>query len=154
MTVEKFEAVLPAAARIGSEDQRMEGVHLRGGPVARPRFRPRPTEWPAYLMAVAAVVLATALAWVLFPAFELANIIMIYLLAIVAVSLRTGRGPSVLASTLSVAAFDFFFVPPYLTFAVSDTQYLATFGVMLLVALVISGLTVRIQGQAEAARQR
>jgi two-component system sensor histidine kinase KdpD len=55
---------------------------------------------------------------------------------------------------LSVAAFDFFFVPPYLTFAVSDTQYFVTFAVMLLVAIVISTLAARIRDQAEAARQR
>ncbi len=65
-----------------------------------------------------------------------------------------GRGPSILASVLSVAAFDFFFVPPYLTFAVSDTEYLITFAVMLVVALVISTLTSRVRAQAEAARQR
>ena len=59
-----------------------------------------------------------------------------------------------LASVLSVAAFDFFFVPPYLTFAVSDTQYLVTFVVMLLVAVVISSLTIRIRTQAESARER
>src|SRR5207249_1267411 len=67
---------------------------------------------------------------------------------------RHGRGPSLLASLLSVAAFDFFFVPPYWTFAVSDSEYLLTFAVMLLVALVISGLTVRMRQQAEAARER
>ena len=53
-----------------------------------------------------------------------------------------------------MAAFDFFFVPPYLTFAVSDTEYLVTFAVMLVVALVISTLTSRVRAQAEAARQR
>jgi two-component system sensor histidine kinase KdpD len=53
-----------------------------------------------------------------------------------------------------VAAFDFFFVPPYFTFAVSDTEYLVTFAVMLVVALVISGLAVRIRAQAESARER
>jgi two-component system sensor histidine kinase KdpD len=79
---------------------------------------------------------------------------MIYLLGVVAVARRSGRGPSILASVLSVVAFDFFFVPPYLTFAVSDVEYLVTFAVMLLVALIISTLTVRLQQQAEAARQR
>jgi two-component system sensor histidine kinase KdpD len=73
---------------------------------------------------------------------------------VIAVSLRTGRGPSVLASVLSVAAFDFFFVPPRFTFAVSDSQYLLTFAVMLIVALVVSGLTVSIRAQAESARER
>ena len=66
------------------------------------------------------------------------------------VATRYGRGPSLLASVLSVAAFDFFFVPPFYTFAVTDTQYLVTFSVMLVVALVISGLAVRIRAQAES----
>ena len=79
---------------------------------------------------------------------------MVYLLGVIIVATRYGRGPSLLATLLSVAAFDFFFVPPYFTFAVSDTQYLVTFAVMLVVALVISGLTVRIRAQAESARER
>jgi two-component system sensor histidine kinase KdpD len=79
---------------------------------------------------------------------------MVYLLGVVVVATRFGRGPAIMASVLSVAAFDFFYVQPYLTFAVSDTQYLVTFAVMLLVALVISTLTVRLRQQAEAARQR
>ena len=90
----------------------------------------------------------------MFPFFELANLIMTYLLAIVVIATRYGRGPSVFAAVASVAAFDFFFVPPYLTFAVSDTQYVLTFAVMLIVGLVISGLTARIRLQAKAAKQR
>ncbi len=90
----------------------------------------------------------------MFPFFEPANLIMTYLLAIVVIATRYGRGPSVFASVVSVAAFDFFFVPPHFTFAVADTQYLLTFAVMLVVGLVISGLTVRLRLQAEAARQR
>src|SRR5262249_24590188 len=88
------------------------------------------------------------------PFFQLTNVVMAYLLGVVIVATRYGRGPSILASILSVAAFDFFFVPPQLTFAVSDTQYLITFLVMLIVALVISTLTVRVRQQAETARVR
>jgi two-component system sensor histidine kinase KdpD len=79
---------------------------------------------------------------------------MVYLLGVIIVATRYGRGGSLLATILSVAAFDFFFVPPYFTFAVSDTQYIVTFAVMLVVALVISGLAVRIRAQAESARER
>src|SRR5437667_12768710 len=79
---------------------------------------------------------------------------MVYLLGIVLVAVRQGRGPSLAASVLSVGAFDFFFVPPSYTFAVSDVRYLFTFTVMLLVGLVISGLTVRVRTQAVAARER
>jgi two-component system, OmpR family, sensor histidine kinase KdpD len=125
-----------------------------GTPAPAPRRRVRP---PAggplpYAAALATVLSSTAFAWLMFPRFERSNIIMVYLLGVVIVSLRFGRVASALASVLSVAAFDFFFVPPYYTFAVTDSQYLVTFLVMLVVALVISGLTVRTRDQAEAAR--
>ncbi len=116
--------------------------------------RPVAVDWRGYGLATVAVSLATAIDWVMFPFFEMANLVMIYLLATVLVATRHGRGPSTLASALSVAAFDFFFVPPYLTFAVSDTQYFVTFIGMLLVGLIVSGLTVRLRVQGEAARQR
>ena len=90
----------------------------------------------------------------MFGRFDNSNLIMVYLLGVAFVATRYGRRPSVLAAVLSVAAFDFFFVPPYLTFAVSDTQYLVTFAVMLVVGLLISTLAVRVREQAEAARER
>jgi two-component system sensor histidine kinase KdpD len=119
-----------------------------------PRPWPRETEWGPYGAAAAAVGAATAIAWAMHARFALSNLIMVYLLAVIVVATRYGRGPSLLASLLSVAAFDFFFVPPYFTFAVSDTEYLVTFAVMLVVALVISSLAVRIRAQAESARER
>jgi two-component system sensor histidine kinase KdpD len=119
-----------------------------------PRPWPRRTEWTPYGAAATAVAIATAIAWVMHPRFALSNLIMVYLLGVIVVATRYGRGPSLLASLLSVAAFDFFFVPPYFTFAVSDTQYVVTFAVMLVVALVISTLAVRIRAQAESARER
>jgi two-component system, OmpR family, sensor histidine kinase KdpD len=115
---------------------------------------PRVADWSAYAGAVAIVAVCTAVAWLMAPRFELSNLIMVYLLGVVLVSARFGRAPSVLAALLGVAAFDYFFVPPYLTFAVSDTQYLVTFLVMFVVAMVISTLTVRLNRQAESARQR
>jgi two-component system, OmpR family, sensor histidine kinase KdpD len=125
------------------------------GPATRSaRGQPRTTDWPGYAEAVGSVALATGVAWLMFPWFGLSNLIMVYLLGTVVVAARHGRGPSLLASVLSVAAFDFFFVPPYLTFAVSDTQYVVTFAVMLIVAILISGLTNRIRDQVQAARQR
>jgi len=108
----------------------------------------------AYGRAIAVVALATGVAWLMFPFFEMSNLVMAYLLGIVVVAMRHGRGPSLFASMLSVAAFDFFFVPPYFTFAVADVLYLFTFTVMLVVGLVISTLTARLRAQADAARAR
>ncbi len=124
--------------------------------LTNPAERPAGPAWltAGYAQAVAVVAAATGLSWLMFPFVDPANLIMTYLLGVVVIATRYGRGASVLASATSVAAFDFFFVPPHLTFAVADTQYVMTFAVMLLVGLVISGLTLRIRRQAEAARQR
>lgn len=124
-----------------------------GQPLVRRTLR-KTSDVLGYAYASFGVLIATAVAWLMFPYFGAANLIMVYLIAVVAIAIRYGRGPSVLASVLSVAAFDFFFVPPYFSFAVSDIQYLLTFGVMLVVALVISNLAVRIRQQAELARYR
>jgi two-component system sensor histidine kinase KdpD len=110
-----------------------------------------PRGFPGYLYSLAVVGLSTALAASMFPYFDLANLIMVYLLGVVVVAGRWGRGPSLLAAALSVGAFDFLFVPPYFTLAVSSTRHLLTFAVMGIVALVIGTLTVRIREQAEAA---
>ena len=117
--------------------------------VPRPRIR-----FKRYSLAAAVVALATALTFWMSRNFEPSNLIMVYLLGVVFVSTRWGRGPSLLAAALSVAAFDFFFVPPRFSFAVADYQYLVTFGVMTAVAALISTLTVRIKEQAESARER
>jgi two-component system sensor histidine kinase KdpD len=128
----------------------------REEPAAAPVRRriARPTSWSGYAEAVATVLVATLLARLMFPLLEVSNLVMVYLLGIVLVARRQGRGPSLLASLLSVAAFDFFFVPPHLTFAVSDVRYIVTFLVMLTVGIVISGMTIRIRAQAEAVRER
>jgi two-component system sensor histidine kinase KdpD len=83
-----------------------------------------------------------------------ANLVMVYMLAVVFVAARFGRGPAIWASVAAVLAFDFFFVPPFLTFAVADTQYFVTFVVMLVVAVLISGLTSRLLQQSRLSRQR
>jgi len=110
--------------------------------------------WPGYAAGVLATAACTAIGLKLSPLFELVNIAMVYLLAVVLIASRWGRGPAVAASVFAVAAFDFFFVPPQLTFAVSDVQYLITFGIMLVVALIISNLTASVRLQANVAGHR
>lgn len=107
-----------------------------------------------YVASVTAVVLATALSWIAFGHEQLADVVIVYLLGVVLVSLRFARAPSLVAALLSVIAYDFFFIPPYYSFAVSDLRHLLTFGVMLVVATVISSLTHRVRVQADSARDR
>ncbi len=113
-----------------------------------------PSRGKLYLHSLGVVTICTAVAWIMFHHFSHANLIMVYLLGVVVVALRYGRGPALLASAMSVAAFDFFFVHPYFTFGASDTQYLLTLAVMLVVTVVISDLTARAQAHAEAAELR
>jgi len=120
----------------------------RGGR-AQPKLEPR-----AYAATIATAVGATAVAWLLFGQRQLADVVMIYLLGIILVSLRFGYGPSIVTAVLSVLLLDFFFVPPYLSFAVSDFQHVVTFTVMFVVAVVISNLTRRVRLQADEARSR
>ncbi len=107
-----------------------------------------------YLLACAACAATTLLSHQLTPFFDLANIVMVFLLAVVGVGVRLGRGPAVLAAVLNVAAFDFFFVMPRLSFAVADVQYLLTFAVMLVVGLVTGQLTAGLRFQAKVATHR
>jgi len=111
-------------------------------------------QWPAYAKAALGCALAGLAAALLFPIVELPNIVMVFLLAVVLVSMRYGRGPGVLASFLSVAIFDFAFVPPRFSFAVTDVQYLMTFGVMLAVGLITGQLTAGSKYQAKVAIRR
>jgi two-component system sensor histidine kinase KdpD len=125
-----------------------------GGGFTAPAPVRRSSPRRAYLWSLGAVALTSGICALLFGRLEPTNLVMIYLLGVVAAAAWLGRGPAILAAVLSVAAFDFFFVQPYLTFAVSDTQYLLTFAVMLITGLVISTLTARLRQQAEAAGER
>jgi two-component system sensor histidine kinase KdpD len=122
-------------------------------PVVAPR-QAGDIELLSYGASAGVSVAATLAAWFLFGRRQLADVVMIYLLGIILVSLRFGYGPSVCAAVLSVLMLDFFFVPPYLSFAVSDFQHVVTFGVMFVVAVVISNLTQRVRLQADSARYR
>jgi two-component system sensor histidine kinase KdpD len=110
--------------------------------------------WVNYLWGIALVVAASGICALVAPYISPTNLIVVYLLSIVLAAIFLGRGPAILASILSVFAFDYFFVPPQLTLAVSDTEYILTFFGLLAVSLVISYLTTQVHDQAEAAQRR
>jgi K+-sensing histidine kinase KdpD len=108
---------------------------LRGAVLAR---------LPLYLATVGLVAAATAIGALARSHLSEPDLILLYLLAVVITGARLGRGPSLLAATLSELAFDFFFVPPYYTFLVHEKRYVVTFGIMLVVSFVTSGLSQRV----------
>ncbi|MEM5438968.1 DUF4118 domain-containing protein [Paraburkholderia diazotrophica] len=108
----------------------------------------------SYAWALAICAGVTLVASQLIDRIDLANLVMLYLLGVIFTAVKLGRGPGVMLSFLSVAAFDFFFVPPRMSFSVSDTQYLLTFLGMLLTSLVIGHLTSTLRREASVARRR
>jgi two-component system, OmpR family, sensor histidine kinase KdpD len=127
----------------------------RGPAEVLPDRRPRPaTPLLGYFVAAGMVGLVTLVSWFAFGHSYHPDVVMLYLLGVVLASLTLGRGPSLATAALSVLAFDFFFIPPYLTLSVSDLRHTVTFAVMLLVSVVMSHLTHRVREQAAGARDR
>jgi len=114
--------------------------------------KPKGIRFHDYGMGLLYSILATGLSFLLHPYLELSNLIMVYLVGVMVTAIHWGRGPAILNSVLSVLAFYFFFVPVRYSFTLVETHFIFTFAVMLLVALVISHLTILIRRQAEAAR--
>jgi two-component system sensor histidine kinase KdpD len=117
----------------------------------------RKIDWLQYAGAAAVIVLSALTASTLRGlnlADAEANTVMLFLAAVAFAAFRFGKGPAIVSSVLAVLMFDLLFVPPYFTFAVSDAQYVVTFGVMLAIGLVISTLTARLKAQVESTRLR
>jgi two-component system, OmpR family, sensor histidine kinase KdpD len=107
-----------------------------------------------YVWAGFACLATTLIAVLVLPFFDLANIVMMFLLTVVLVAVAFGRGPAVMAAFVNVAVFDFVFVPPRFSFAVGDPQYLLTFAVMLAVGLIVGQMTAGLSYQARVASHR
>jgi two-component system sensor histidine kinase KdpD len=152
------------AERIGRRAPDLDVIQVAREEGQARRHRAEPTDeswlsrlkapWQSYAMSAILCVLAGAIALPWHGLVDLTNIAMLFLLAVVLAAVRYGLGPSVAAAFLNVAAFDFFFVPPRFSFAVSDVQYVLTFAVMLVVGLITAKLTAGLNLQARVASNR
>jgi len=120
---------------------------------ARPTPEVAPREWTGYLRAFAAVMIATGIGVFAGPRLALPDDVMLYLFAIMLAALG-GRGPGLVAAALSVAAYDFFFVPPRYTLHVAEVRHLMTFAVMFAVGTALGTLVARLRHAEEASLQR
>jgi two-component system sensor histidine kinase KdpD len=107
-----------------------------------------------YARAALVLALCTALGTAVLKWLSITDVAMIYLLGVGVIASWATRRQAVVAAVVSVASFDFFFVPPRFTFTVEDVHYVFTFGVMLVTALVISRLAERVRSEARAAATR
>jgi len=115
-----------------------------------PSLRSKPGE---YGITAATVMLITLFGLVL-PADTYLAVGLIYLLGVIMLSLRVGRGPVLAAGTLSAIVWDFLFIPPRFTFYISKVEDVALFGTYFIVALVTGHLTSKIRAQAHSERLR
>ncbi|MCW5941967.1 MAG: sensor histidine kinase KdpD [Fimbriimonadaceae bacterium] len=125
------------------------GAEESGNPLLV-RRKPEPSTWQSYAATLGILALCTTIGFLMVRRFDLANIVMVYLLGVAVISVRYGRRESLLGAVLGVALFDVCFVPPHGTFAVTDAQYVVTFGVMLVVSVLISSLTLRLKEQTRS----
>jgi two-component system sensor histidine kinase KdpD len=115
---------------------------------------PQPIAWEPYAKAVGLIAITTAVAFAVRSVFPVPDLEMLYVLAMMITGVAFGRGPSIAAAAAAVGAYDFFFVPPSLTFAVTDARYILTFAMMFGVGLAMSTLTGRLKRQEADARFR
>jgi two-component system sensor histidine kinase KdpD len=101
-----------------------------------------------YFFAILTVVCCTAISRLLQPAFTLSSVTLIFVFGVVLTAAKWGRGPSIVAALLSVAALDYYFCLPLYCFDISSSSDLLTLAVMLVVAVSISTLTIRVRHQA------
>jgi two-component system, OmpR family, sensor histidine kinase KdpD len=125
----------------------LPGLRQRIPSKTRKRYR-------GYIWASLVTLLSTGVGLLLFGRVELANLVMVYLMGVVFIATRFGRGPSILASVLGVGIFDLLFVEPFYSFSVHDSQFLITLIAMLIVGMTISNLMVNVRSQAKVAGHR
>lgn len=101
-----------------------------------------------YLFSFLLVAAATLVCEFIRPYLVPTNMVMIYQLAVVVAAVKLGRRPAIATAFLGVLAFDFFFVPPRLTFSVADKEYLVTFTGFFVVGVIISSLVAKVREQS------
>lgn len=107
-----------------------------------------------YAWALVITLVSTSIAHTMHGRLEQTNLVMVFLLGVVYVATRFGRGPSILASLLGVGVFDLMFVRPYYSFSVADSQYLVTLTAMLIISIIVSNLMANVRSQAKVAGHR
>lgn len=113
----------------------------------------RPRRWLYYCESFALIALITGIGLRIEQRMAPTNVAMLYLLAVVVSALRCGRGPALFSAVLGALAFDFFLIPTYRSFAVTDIWYMITFLTLLVVGLLVSTLAGEAREQAEQARR-
>jgi two-component system sensor histidine kinase KdpD len=107
-----------------------------------------------YVYSIWLVFALTILAYLAKPYLSPTNLVMVYLIGVVVAAVTWGLWPAIFTASMSVLIFDFFFISPFFSFRIGDTEYIITFAAFLFVGAVISLLVVRSKDNASAAQRR
>ncbi|MDD1012596.1 sensor histidine kinase [Pseudomonas rubra] len=109
--------------------------------------------WRHYLLAFAATVLATGLAWAVASVLALPNISLVFLAAVLLVAVRSSLGPALACAVMSFLAYDFLFIPPNFSFSIQREEDVLTSLFFLLMAALTGNLAARQRRQLQALRE-
>jgi two-component system, OmpR family, sensor histidine kinase KdpD len=107
-----------------------------------------------YLVSLVAVAAALGVGRLIYSWFGIENVDLVFLTAIVAVAVRFGLWPSLLASVAASLGYNFFFMEPLYTFTIGDPNNVAAFFLFILMAALVSNVAARVRTQAVAALGR
>jgi len=113
-----------------------------------------PGSWTRWLKALLLVAVITFAGGLLDLRVAPTNLAMLYLMGVVFISYNWGLGPALIASIVSAFTFDFVFIPPYMSFAVTDAWYLVNTLTLMCLAVLISVLSTAVREHALAASRR
>ena len=117
---------------------------IAAAPQEKARFDPVP-----YVAAALSVLAALGIGLLAKPWVEIsASIDLVFVTAIVAIAVRYGLLPSLVASVLAMLAYNYFFLPPLYTFTITDPTNVAAFVLFAVMAFIVSNLAARVRDQA------
>ncbi len=106
-----------------------------------------------YLEGTLATAVATMAGVLIDRLIVLPNISLVYVLPVLFSAARHGLVPSLWVSALSVACFNFFFLPPLYQFTIADPANVMALFLFVVVAVIASALAARTRTQTESARR-
>jgi two-component system sensor histidine kinase KdpD len=107
-----------------------------------------------YVVALGLTAIVTGAIWMIERVTDVANISMLYLLAVMTSAIAFGSGPAILASIAAFFAFNFFFIQPTHRLNVSQAEEWVALGLLLLTGVITGQLAAALRNRAREAARR
>jgi len=110
------------------------------------------SNWQAYFLSGFVVALITLVDYILLPYIGYQAVGLIELFAVLLIAVYLGRGPALLAATLSALSWNYLFIEPRFTFEINRVQDVILFFLYFGIAAIAGNLTARLRDQEKRAR--